>query len=225
VSSVEARGKHLLLSFDDGAVLHTHMQMTGRWDVYRDDQRWRRPSHRARVVLEVDNGNTAVCFDAPTVELRRDRATRRSDVVARLGPDLCVTPVDFATVLANLARLPAGTPVADALLDQRVAAGVGNVFKSETCWHARVHPSTPVGALDVNARRALFDTAHRLLTAGRRDVAVYRRAGRRCRRCNATILTARTGAHVRSTYWCPVCQPDPTQNESTKAATPRTQAR
>jgi endonuclease VIII len=220
VTDVDARGKHLLMHFDDGATLHTHMQLHGRWDVYPAGARWKRPAHRARVIVEVDDGSTAVCFDAPRVELTRDRAPR----VEHLGPDLCVAGVDLDTVLANVDALASETPIGDALLDQRVAAGIGNVFKSEICWAGRVHPATPVSALGASTRRALYDTAHEMLISnvgpGRRTtykggLAVYGKARRPCPRCNRPIKSASTGTPARVTYWCDTCQPPPASGVDT----------
>jgi endonuclease-8 len=221
VTDVEARGKHLLVRFDDGATLHTHMQMLGAWHVYRPGERWRRAQHRARVVLEVDDGTTAVCFDAPIVELRRERMTRAPSSadrsLARLGPDLCLDAADLDEALRRLATLPPDTLLGDALLDQRVAAGVGNVFKSEVCWAHRLHPSTPIARLDDATRRAVYETAHAQLRAnanrpGRRvtyqgGLAVYGKHNRPCPRCRTTIRRAWTGRDDRVTYWCPTCQP------------------
>lgn len=221
VTGVEARGKHLLVHFDDGATLHTHLQMHGAWHVYRPGARWRRGPHRARAVIELDDGTSAVCFDAPVVELRRGARdtrppTRASRSLDRLGPDLCERDVDLDTVLARLARLPACTPIGDALLDQRVAAGIGNVFKSEVCWARGIHPSTPVGALDEATRRAVYETAHAQLHANagatRRvtyagGLAVYGRHRRPCPRCATAIRRRWDGRDRRVTYWCPSCQP------------------
>jgi endonuclease VIII len=222
VTDVEARGKHLLVHFDDGATLHTHMMLDGVWHVYRPRAGWRRAAHRARVVLEVDDGTTAVCFDAPIVELRREGrarpATRATDSLDHLGPDLCGDAPDVDTVLDRLAAIAGDTTIGEALLDQRVAAGVGNVFKSEICWARRVHPSTPVGALMPDVRRALYETAHAQLRAniggGRRvtyrgGLAVYGKQRRPCPRCRAPIQRAWTGRDPRVTYWCPRCQPEP----------------
>ncbi len=223
VTAVEAVGKHLLVRFADGLVLHTHMQMTGAWQVYRPGERWRRPGHTARVVVRVDDGTTAVCFSAPIVELRResdtrDRPTKASRMLERLGPDLCAPEVDLADLLARFATLAPDTELGAALLDQRVGAGIGNVFKSEICWAERASPFTPVAALDEPARRRIYETARRQLTSNltssRRTthgngLAVYARAGRPCPRCRDTIRTRRD-ASGRSTYWCPSCQPETT---------------
>jgi endonuclease-8 len=220
VTTVEAQGKHLLVHFDDGATLHTHMQVQGIWHLYEPGARWRRPSHAARVVLELEDGTTAVCFDAPVVELRRATgvATRAERALDRLGPDLCGEDADLDGVLARLRQVPAETPLGDALLDQRVGAGIGNVFKSEICWARRLHPSTPIGALTEADRRAIYETAHQQLLAnlggGRRvtyrgGLAVYGKARRPCPRCRAAIRRAWTGDDARVTYWCPQCQPEP----------------
>jgi endonuclease-8 len=223
VTSVDARGKHLLLEFDDGATLHTHMQLTGAWHVYEPGERWRRPAHRARVVLEVDDGTTAVCFDAPVIELRRDDrptpSTRAQRSLERIGPDLSVPAPNLELVLEHLAAVDPATDIAAVLLDQRVASGVGNVFKSEICWACRVHPFTAIGQLDALVRRELYRTAHRLLLANagttRRvtyggGLAVYGRARRPCPRCRTAITMTRRSDPPRSTYWCPRCQPEPT---------------
>jgi endonuclease-8 len=220
VTGVEARGKHLLISFADGATIHTHMRVQGVWHVYEAGRPWRRPAFAARVVIEVDDATTAVCFDAPVVELRRDSKTRPTTrgeaALERLGPDLAEPTVDFDAVMARLARLPDDTEIANALLDQRVAAGVGNVFKSEICWAHRINPWTPLGELEADTRLALFTTAHEQLRAnvppGRRvtyrgGLAVYNKARRPCPRCRTPIRRARQGDDNRVTFWCPTCQP------------------
>ena len=222
ITAVESSGKHLLVHFSDGQVLHTHMQMTGAWHVYTPGQRWRRPGHSARGIVRVAAGTSAVCFAAPIVELRRasdmrERSTRASRMLDRLGPDLCESGVDLDAVVARLEMLDPATELAAALLDQRVAAGIGNVFKSEVCWAERVSPFTPIGDLDEPARHRIYTTArHQLasnLTSGRRTtykngLAVYHRARLPCPRCGTTIKTRRDQTN-RSTYWCPHCQPEP----------------
>jgi endonuclease-8 len=222
VDGVEAVGKHLLVHFAGGLTLRTHMRMRGSWHLYREGERWQRPRHQARVTLALDNGWRAVCFAAPEVETyRRDAAGPRA--TDALGPDLCRADADLDAVVARLRSLPEpGAEVGDVLLDQRVAAGVGNVYKSEVCFACRLDPFTPLDELDEPRRRRLYEVAHRLVRANlgggpRRThadgLAVYRKPGRPCPRCGTVIRVRRQGRHARSTYWCPGCQVRPTPAE------------
>jgi endonuclease VIII len=218
IEGVAALGKHLLIGFADGRELHTHMGMTGSWHVYRAGERWRKPAHLARVVLTTTNLTTAVCFAAPLVELREARRdappTRGTRSLAALGPDLADAAPAVDAVVARARNVAPGTAIGDALLDQRVASGVGNVIKSETCWVERVNPFTAVAALDDDALRRVYGRAAALLqssVAGARRttvdgaLAVYGRAGRPCPRCRTSIVRADQSG--RLTYWCPRCQP------------------
>lgn len=220
VTTVTARGKHLLIAFDDDHVLHTHMRMTGSWHVHPARERWRRARHRMRVVL-ADDAVQAVCFDAPVVELLDTAAVERHPVLRRLGPDLCLPDADLDDALDRMGRIPEPDRIlVEVLLDQRVAAGIGNVFASELAFRAGVHPSTRLHDLDVPARRELLEDAGRLLRSnlsrssrttvpGAPDgtLWVYDRAGQPCRRCGTTISGAKVGDGARPTYWCPRCQP------------------
>ncbi len=217
VLAVESIGKHLMIRFDDGNTLHTHMQMSGEWHVMRSGEKWRKPGHAARVVLVTDDGSEAVCFDAPVVQVGPTR--RERDWVGHLGPDLCRADADLDAAVRRFEELDPGTELGVALLDQRVACGVGNVYKSDVCFVVGVDPFTPVSAVDAAMRRALIETAARLLQANlgnaRRvtfagGLAVYGRAGRPCRRCGTLVLSRRQGEQARTTYWCPTCQPHPT---------------
>jgi endonuclease-8 len=220
IESVEAVGKHLLVRFDGGLVLQTHLQMAGSWHLYRTGERWRRPPHLARVVLEVE-GWVAVCFAAPTVRtfVERDHATPAA--LAHLGPDLCVPAPDIdEAVRRSHAVADPRAAIATVLLDQRVAAGIGNIYKSETLFACRVDPFTPLDAISDDTRRRLFETAARLLLANASDrtggrstvpggVAVYGRTRRPCIRCGTPIRVTYQGSPRRSTYWCPRCQAQP----------------
>lgn len=227
ITAVEAVGKHLLVRFGDGRALQTHLGMTGSWHLYPTGARWQRPAHLARAVVEVE-GWTAVCFAAPTVRLLHGPSATAA-ATAHLGPDLCAVTADerVAVVDAAVDRIPRvadpGADIADVLLDQRVAAGIGNVFKSEVLWACRVHPFTPWERVDPAERRALLDTAIDQLQANlgggpRRTVpgglAVYGRARQPCRRCGTPILVRRSGPNARSTAWCPRCQPEPPRRGS-----------
>jgi endonuclease-8 len=220
ITAVEAVGKHLLVRFADGHLLRTHLRMTGRWDLYRPGERWRKPAHLARALIEVE-GAVAVCFSAPVVELTRERTDRAPSAVAHLGPDLCLADADLDRAVANMDLVEPGTGIAEVLLDQRVAAGIGNVYKSEVLWACRVHPLTPIGALDADTRRRLVTRAHELLrrnlrpgprtTYGDRPGgrAVYGRTRRPCPRCGTPVQSRRTGEQARNTFWCPRCQARP----------------
>ena len=223
VDAVEARGKHLLVTMGT-VVLHTHLGMHGSWHLYRAGERWRRPGTQARVVLEVVDGTTAVCFAAPTIETTRAGAAVRQ--VDDLGPDLCAPGADVDAAVARLAAIDPNTEVGVALVDQRVAAGIGNVYKSEVCFVCGVDPSAAVGSLDDPTRRALFDTAARLLRANvttshretyRGRLAVYGRRGRPCPRCGTPVRSRRQGEQGRTTYWCPSCQVSERRGHATSA--------
>lgn len=223
VTAVESRGKHLLVRFDDGLALRTHLRMHGRWDVYAPGARWRKPAYRARAVLVADDGWSAVCFDAPEVEVLTGPG-HEEDRLGRLGPDLCAPDADLDAAVARFGRIDPETELGVALLDQRVMAGVGNVFKSEICWACALDPFAPVAALDDAARRDVVDTAARLLRAnlgpGRRitygrGYAVYGRARWPCPRCGTVVRTRKQGMQRRSTYWCPGCQRDPHRDSTT----------
>jgi endonuclease-8 len=219
ITLVEARGKHLLVHFEGGLVLRTHLRMTGSWHLYREGERWQKGAHLARAVLGADSGWVAVCFQAPVVETYH-RAAAEPDALAALGPDLCL-PESLAddvldAVLARAARLaPPGTTLGEALLDQRIAAGIGNVYKSEACFATGLDPGRPIEAVGEADRRRVWTVAARQLQAnlGRAErrthpagLAVYGRRGQPCHRCGTPIRMARHGEQARSTYWCPTCQ-------------------
>jgi endonuclease-8 len=214
VTGVEARGKHLLIGFDDGRVLHTHMRMSGSWHVYAPEQRWRRSAGQMRVAVSVPRA-VAVCFNAPVVELLRERDLDHDPGLASLGPDLCSLHADLDEVMSRLEQVPPLTQIGVVLLDQRVASGIGNVYKSEVLFARRVDPFAPLSSLGVPERRAVYATAGVLLRSnldgGRRvtapgGLAVYGKRGRPCPRCGTAIASRRQGEAARTTYWCPSCQ-------------------
>ena len=151
ITGVEARGKHLLIHFEGGLTLRTHLRMTGSWHLYRDRERWRKPAYLARAVVGADSGWVAVCFQAPVVETfdspsgrsrPRWRRSAPTSACRRRSPTRCWT----RSSLASRARAPAGTSLGEALLDQRIAAGIGNVYKSEACFAVGIDPATPIEA-------------------------------------------------------------------------------
>jgi endonuclease VIII len=213
INAVEALGKHLLIRFSGGSTLHTHLRMNGSWDIYDPRARWRRAPHRARAVVRTDTA-VGVCFDAPVVELLDSRDVARHPILSALGPDLAAPEPDLNDALGRFSRLP-NDPIGVALLDQRVSSGIGNVYKSEVLFACRIDPRARVADLSEAVRRDLLATAAGLLRAnlgpGRRrtvpeGLAVYRRAGRSCRRCGERIVSFRQGEQARITYACPSCQ-------------------
>jgi endonuclease-8 len=219
VASVEARGKHLLIGFDNGLTLRSHLRMTGSWHRYRPGERWRLPMHRASAILETAE-SVAVAFDTPVVELLTDAELRRSTPLTTLGPDLLSRDFDADEALHRL-RERANAELGNALLDQRAVAGIGNVYKSELAFLEGLDPWATVADLEDRELRSVLATARRLLQANVRGGArvttgstargeglwVYGRAGRPCRRCGTPIRSARQGDLARLTYWCPRCQP------------------
>ena len=211
VTGVDAVGKHLLVRFDNGLSLHTHMRMTGSWHLYRPGEPWRRPERLARAVLEVE-GTVAVLFNAPVVELKR---TAREGL-EHLGPDLLGDPVDLSRVVRRARSLPGAVALGELLLDQRVAAGIGNVYKSETLWWLRLDPWAPQSSLTDEQLAELFEVAREALRSnlgsferrfpGYGPGAVHGRGGRACRRCGTIIRVRAQGEQARLTYWCPTCQ-------------------
>jgi endonuclease VIII len=219
VATVESRGKHLLVRFESGEVLHSHMRMTGSWHVYPAGEPWRRPERQARLVLTAGE-RVAVCFNAPVVELLPARAELAHPALGGLGPDVLDTALDLAEVRRRARARPPATAVGEVLGDQRVVAGIGNVYRSEALFARGLSPWTPIEALDDDALDALVHCAAELVRAnvgaidrdfgaGPRRPFVYRRTGRPCRRCATPIRSRRLGEQARTVYWCPRCQPSP----------------
>lgn len=207
VDEVLSRGKHLFIRVG-AASIHSHLKMDGAWVTGRV----RVPAHRVRIVLETAHSR-ASGIDLGVLEVL-DRAADM-DAVAHLGPDLLGEDWSAEVAAANLMADPS-RPVAEALLDQRVVAGVGNVYANELCFVFGLRPSTRVGELDNPVRTAI--RAQQMLWANRlrvkrtttgdtrpgKDLWVYGRAGLACRRCGTPVESDRGGDRI--TYWCPACQ-------------------
>jgi endonuclease VIII len=206
VESVDANGKHLVIAFDGGIALHSHMRMTGSWHLYRPGERWRQPAWRATVVLAFDDV-VAVCFAAPVMELVSD--ARRA--VAHLGPDILGETFDVGEVVRR-ARLSDASTLGELLLEQRVCAGIGNIYKCEALWQLRLNPWTPTAGLADETLRHLYLTARDLMQRNlvtpihRQQHAVHGRGRRPCPRCGSPIRIETQGALARLTYFCPRCQ-------------------
>ena len=227
IESVSARGKHLLVVFSGDLVLRTHMRMNGSWHLYPAGARWQRPVRDMRVLIGTADA-CAVGFNIPIAELLSTRELARHTQLQALGPDLLDAAFDRSEALTRM-RARATDSIADVLLNQRVVAGIGNVFKSEILFLAGLDPFTPLAALTDADLQRIVDFSREQLAAnvmgrsqtlsrasGRRTTRsldpneklwVYSRGGKPCRRCGAAIQSRKTGLDARLTYWCPECQP------------------
>ena len=229
VENVEARGKWLLIRFSGDLILVTHMLMSGSWHIYRPGERWKRPRADMRIVLRTAEYD-AVAFSVPVAQFHTARSLERNTAIRKLGPDLLKDEFAEDDAKARI-RARSNEEIGNVLLDQKVMAGIGNVFKSEVCFVCGVHPFRRVSSLSDREIDCLVDSARRLMganvtdtssdrivtyiglrrTTGRSDpsarVWVYRRTGEPCRRCGTVIEMRRQGAGARSSYWCPSCQP------------------
>jgi endonuclease-8 len=207
---VESRGKHLLMHFDGELALHSHLGMKGSWQLYANGERWRRPAHQAWIVLH-GNGVEAVNFGGSKMRIVREAQLGRDPRLARLGPDLLADDFDPNVGAARIRSAGPDLKVGDALLGQRLVAGIGNIFRSEGCFAAGVDPRTPVGELSDDRLVSILEATRVLMIeavhTGRQPNQVYRRAGRPCRRCGTPILSRAQGDSARISYWCPRCQP------------------
>jgi endonuclease-8 len=215
VHEVASRGKHLLMRIGDSTI-HSHLKMEGSWHLYKHGSKWKRPAFSARAVLSTADW-VAVGFDLGELEVVPTNA--EESIVGFLGPDLLGPDWDADAAISNLSHDPARA-VGLALLDQRVLAGLGNVYRNELCFLRGVLPTRPVG--DVADLPRLVDLAHRLINANKDRAErtttgtlrgqtswVYRREGKPCLRCGTTIQRGQLGdteLQLRDTYWCPMCQ-------------------
>jgi endonuclease-8 len=233
VEAVEAQGKHLLMRFSGGLTLRTHMRMNGSWHIYRPGERWQRPRADLRVLVETADF-VAVGFSIPVAEFLDERALARSPALQRLGPDLLGETFDPGEAVARLRARD--QPMSEVLLDQNIAAGAGNVFRSEVLFLSGIDPARPASSVGEEELQRMFLLARKLLkanirngasaatadgggivtysglrrTTGRADPGernwVYSRRGKPCRKCGTAIEYRKTGSGARGLYWCPRCQ-------------------
>jgi endonuclease-8 len=199
LDGVEAVGKNLLLRFEGGFVLRSHLRMKGRW---RLERRGTTRVGKPWLVLRGDE-HEGVLWNGAELELVGARGA------PRLGPDILAEPPDFETMLARL-RGAYEREIGDALLDQRLVAGIGNLWRAEALWEVRVSPWRRVDEVADDELRSTLEAAHRLMRTaldGRRpERRVYRRVGRPCPRCGTPIASKPQGDNARTAYWCPQCQ-------------------
>lgn len=213
----EARGKHLLLDFDNAMTVHSHLGMTGSWHIYPRGERWRKPAQRAALALRFDT-HDLVCFSPKVIEYDRTTRIRRSAAVSGLGPDLLGEAFDEGEALQRL-RSHNAVPLGEAIMNQQLVAGIGNVYKSEILFMNRLDPFKPVSAYDDETLLTCLRTSRRYMrrnleglrrkfrgsTLGDRLWA-YRRKDTPCLECGKPIAMRRQGETARSTYYCPRCQ-------------------
>jgi endonuclease VIII len=208
LESVEAHGKHLLLGFG-GLSLHSHLGMSGGWHFYRPGSRWRRPRSSAWAVLSSGEWE-AVQFGGPTLRVTTTSRLRRDPQITRLGPDILAEDFDADAVIGAMRADPT-RGLGDALLDQHLVAGIGNIFKSEACFAARVDPWRAVGEVSDEELQAVLAAARKQMlaaveTGGRHRFRVYKRRQGSCPSCRGAISSRGQGDANRTTYWCPRCQ-------------------
>ena len=229
IETVESAGKHIVMRFSGDLILRTHMRMNGSWHLYRHGERWWRGQHTMRVRIDTSDW-VAVAFDVPIAEFVTPRQLETRDPVAKLGPDLLGETFDRDEAVRRIVA-SAHRPIAATLLDQRIVAGIGNIYKSEVLFLAGVHPEIASSAIPRPKLEEMMDIARRLLKenvvegtsariqtyrnlrqlnpASNHDDSlwVYGRRGKPCRQCGTPIEMKKMGLEARSTYRCPTCQP------------------
>jgi endonuclease VIII len=230
VSTVRSHGKNLFIDFANEWTLYTHMLMWGAWHVYAQGEPWRKEARKARVVLETAT-HCAVLFSAPVCQLLH-ASELATHPTSELGPDLLSATFGSAELVEVRRRLEAqgDASIGEAIMNQTVMAGIGNILKSEILFAARIHPQRPAASLNDDEFARLIATSqdmmqraydtnsfiHVFLPPALRQATgslgyVYGRSGQICLRCGGTIAMVRQGPMQRMTFFCPFCQPyDPT---------------
>jgi endonuclease-8 len=218
IDAVRSQGKWLFIELSGNLVLLTHMLMSGSWHIYRPGEPWQRGRSHMRIVIETAD-ILAVAFDVPIAEFHTSETLARRRVVNQLGPDVLGGAFDRATAVANLQSRP-DLEIAQALIRQSLLAGLGNVYKSETCFVSGVSPFRAIASMDAVTLHRVIDAADKLLhantdaghrrTTGRsnreEELWVYGRAGKPCRNCGTPILSRKQAPDALITFWCPQCQ-------------------
>lgn len=220
VERVYCRGKHLFMELDSDLLLRSHLGMHGQWHRYDPGASWKRPTRQASLELQTADC-TYVLFNASEVELMRSTGVRAKIWQTRLGPDLVRSPPDSGKLITRVRDCcEPDMTIAEVLLSQRVASGIGNVYKSELLFLYGILPTRPWHQLESDTITTLYHRAHTLLrknvgglprqTRFENDARgllwVYGRRGQPCLRCQTPIISASVGINPRPTYWCEACQ-------------------
>ena len=233
VEKVEARGKWCLVHFSGDLILLTHMLMSGSWHIYKTGEKWWMGRNRMRCALTCGDYQ-AVAFNVPVAEFHTARSLERNSQVPKLGVDILSDDYSVEAGVRALKQRMVSDPteeVAVALLNQRVLAGLGNVYKSEVAFAGGVNPFRQMRTLTDREMEVMADVSQRYMKANVMDGSgdgivtysgnrrtthsmdrsdrlwVYGRQGQECRRCGALVMMRKQGEQARSTYWCPACQP------------------
>ncbi|HYI11503.1 MAG TPA: DNA-formamidopyrimidine glycosylase family protein [Thermoanaerobaculia bacterium] len=220
IERVVSEGKHLIIDFSGDLHLRTHMRMHGSWHIYKPGERWRKRRSDMRIVVETDTW-VAVAFNVPVAEFHTARSLERQEDLRKIGPDFLAEEFDFDEAFRRMRARP-DADIADVLLNQRVVAGVGNEYKSEVLFIARITPFALVRNLTDEQLMEVLRISRKLMvanvkmrtpariTTGRSGPSqrtyVYGRGGKPCRKCGTPVEFARQGRDARVTYWCPRCQ-------------------
>ena len=203
-----SHGKHLVLDFSGGLSLHAHMGMSGGWYAYAPGQAWKRQRRSAWLVMDLGD-REVVQFGGPTMRLVRKGELGRDSRLALLGPDL-LDPAFTPEIGARALMAAPTVELGEALLDQKLVCGIGNIFKSESCWAAKFDPWRKVETFTRGELEDLMEIAQKQLLhgaeTGRRPQRIYKMAGRPCPRCRHRVRSRGQGLDNRTTYWCPSCQ-------------------
>jgi endonuclease-8 len=199
IEAVRSVGKHLIIDFSGELSLRTHMRMSGTWHLYRAGERWRKRRSDMRLMIATDD-YVAVGFNVPVAEFQS---------APDVGPDLLSDEFDPVEAVRRI-RQRDEEEIGNVLLNQRVVAGIGNIYKSEALFSAGVNPFRKVAELTDASLERIVKRARALLKRsadrGERSASVYSRGGEPCRRCGTPIAYQKQGSDARGTYWCPKCQ-------------------
>lgn len=218
VTAVEARGKHLLMRLSSAAAIHSHMGMTGSWHIYHPGDVWQKPPHYASLVLSINNLEV-ICFSPKLLELLTADQLRTHRHLCSLGPDLLAGEFD-AVAAAQRFRAHDAVPLGEAVMNQSIVCGIGNVYKSDLLFLMGFDPFAPVACYSDDELVRMLEKARSLM---RRNLLghprqtrfqgpgqrlwVYGKSGQPCPKCSTTLRLQRQGEQGRTTCWCPGCQP------------------
>jgi endonuclease-8 len=243
IERVVARGKWMMIYFSEDLILLTHMLMSGSWHIYRPGEQWKQSRMNMRIVIETEKLH-AIAFSVPVAEFHTADTLARREGFKDLGTSLLSAEVDEVEIARSLRSRPE-LEVGVALMTQHLVSGIGNVYKSETCFACRVHPFRHVASLTDTELAALVATSRKFMRANVTDTSgdkivtytgmrrttgranpsdrlwVYRRTGEPCRKCATRIESRKQGLDARSTFWCPNCQPMQHAATATASATRR----